>query len=136
MNQITSRTSKFALLLLALAFTALPALADTVVITGNTTGGPVFNRPNEGQPPTSLSPSATAVHYRRVAFTVSAAGSYSLTLVSTSFATNDFDPFLVLYTNNFNPNPAIQLDLANALVANDNGGGSSLRKLTSTCHRA
>lgn len=123
MNQISSRISKFALLLLALAFTALPAMADTVVITGSTTGGPVFNRPNEGLPPTSLSSSATAVRYRRIAFTVSAAGSYSLTLVSTSFATNDFDPFLVLYVNNFNPDPAVQLQLANALAANDNGGG-------------
>ena len=84
MNRITFRLSKFALALLALALTALPAMADTVVITGNTTGGPIFNRPNEGEPPTSLSPDATAVRYRRVPFSVSAAGLYSLTLVSTS----------------------------------------------------
>lgn len=123
MNQLTSRLSKFALLLLALAFTALPAMADTIVINGNTTGGPMFNRPNEGQPPASLSPSATAVRYRRQPFTVSAAGLYSLTLVSTSFATNGYDPFLAVYVNNFDPNPAVQLQLANALAANDNGGG-------------
>jgi len=34
MNHITSRISKFALLLLALAFTALPAMADTMIFTG------------------------------------------------------------------------------------------------------
>jgi len=122
-RSITSRLSKFALLSLALAFTALPAMADTVVITGTTTGGPIFNRPNEGQPPTSLSPSATAVPFRRIRFSVSEAGLYSLTLVSTSFATNGYDPFLLVYVNNFNPDIAVQLDLANALAANDNGGG-------------
>jgi hypothetical protein len=123
MNKITSRICKFAMVLLALAFTALPAMADTVVITGSTTGGPMFNRPNEGQPPTSLSPFATSVPYRRIPFAVSATGLYSLTLVSPSFATNGFDPFLVLYVNNFNPDPAIQLALANALFADDNSGG-------------
>ena len=126
MNRITSRASKFALLLMALAFTALPATADTLVLPpGSTAGGPVFNRPNEGQPPTSLSPFATAVPYRRVIFTVSEAGTYSLSLVSTSFATNGYDPFLVLYANNFeaNPNPANML--ANALAASNSGGSST-----------
>jgi len=123
MNHITSRLSKFALLLLALAFTALPAMADTVVINGTTIGGPIYNRPNEGQPPTSASPFATAVHYRRIRFSVSEAGTYTLTLVSTAFETNGYDPFLVVYVNNFNPDPLIQLALANALAANDNGGG-------------
>jgi len=123
MTQIPSRISKFALLLLGLTFTALPAMADTLVLNGSTAGGPLFNRPNEGQPPTSLSPFATAVPYRRVIFTVSEAGTYSLMLVSTSFATNGYDPFLVLYENNFNPNPNPALLLAHALVANDNGGG-------------
>jgi hypothetical protein len=32
MNRITSRLSTFALLLLALAFTALPAMADALVL--------------------------------------------------------------------------------------------------------
>jgi len=123
MNHITSRISKFALLLLALAFTALPAMADTVVFNGTTTGGPIFNRPNEGQPPTSLSPSATAVPFRRQSFIVSEAGSYSLTLVSTSFATNGYDPFLLVYLNNGISNPIGNTPLENALAANDSGGG-------------
>ena len=123
MNRITSRLNKFALLLLALAYTALPAMADTIVITGSTTGGPTFNRPNEGQPPISLSPSATAVPFRRTGFIVSENGTYTLTLISTSFATNGFDPFLVLYVNNFSSNLATQLQLSSVLVANDNGGG-------------
>ncbi len=116
----------FSLAVLALALmgiTALPAMADTVVISGSTTGGPLFNRPNEGQPPTSLSPFATAVPLRRLRFIVSEAGSYSLTLVSTQFATNGYDPFLVLYVDNGSPDIASQLSLANALAANDNGGG-------------
>jgi len=116
MNQTTSRISKFALLLLALAFTALPAMADTLVINVTTAGGPIFNRPNEGQPPTSLSPDATAVRFRRQSFIVSEAGLYSLTLVSTGFATNGYDPFLVLYVNNFNPNPIGNTPLENALA--------------------
>jgi len=123
MNQITSRISKFALLLLALAFTALPAMADTVFNVGDTTGGPSFNRPNEGQPPTSLSSIGTAVRFRRARFTVSEAGLYTFTLTSPEFATNGYDPFLLVYVNNFSPDIAVQLGLANVLAANDNGGG-------------
>ncbi len=127
MNHITSRISKFALLLLALAFTALPTMADTLVLPpGSTAGGPIFNRPNEGQPPTTLSPIGTAVPYRRVIFTVSDPGAYSLTLVSLQFASNGYDPFLVLYTNNFDPNPNPALLLANALVASGNSGDSAV----------
>ncbi len=123
MNHITSRLSKFALLLLALTFTALPAMADTVFNNGDTTGGPTFNRPNEGQPPTSLSSIGTAVRLRRARFTVSEAGLYTFTLTSPEFATNGYDPFLLVYVNNFNPDLTVQLGLANALAANDNGGG-------------
>ena len=124
MNQITFRISRFVLLLLALSVNALPAIADTIVFNGTTTGGPIFNRPNEGQPPTSLSSTATAVPFRRQTFTVSELGTYSLTLASPSFATNDYDPFLLVYLNNGVPNPIGNTPLENALGANDNGGGS------------
>ena len=46
-------------------------------------------------------------------------------LLSTSFATNGYDPFLVLYANNFNPNPNPANLLANALAANNSGGSST-----------
>ena len=126
MNKITSHIGKFALLLLALVLTAMPAMADTLVLPpGSTAGGPIFNRPNEGQPPTSLSPIGTAVPYRRVIFTVSEAGTYSLTQVSTQFESNGYEPFLVLYVNNFDPNPNPANILANALVAGSSGGSST-----------
>jgi hypothetical protein len=98
-------------------------MADTVSFNGDTTGGPTFNRPEEGQPPTILSPIGTAVRLRRTNITVSEAGLYTFTLTSTAFATNGYDPFLLVYVNNFSPDLSVQLAPANALAANDNGAG-------------
>ncbi len=91
---------------------AIPALADTVTVMGNTTGGPTFNRTLSGQPPTGLSAVGTAVRYSIVQLTVGTSGSYSF--LSTSNTTG-YDPFLSLYQNSFNPAAA----LTNAVVAND-----------------
>ncbi|MGI8919261.1 MAG: PEP-CTERM sorting domain-containing protein [Pyrinomonadaceae bacterium] len=101
---------------LGLAFTllvlgAVPALADAVVVVGNTTGGPTYNRTLAGTPPGALSAVGTAVSYSLVQLTVGTSGSY--TFLSTT--TGAYDPFLALYQNSFNPASA----LTNVLVAND-----------------
>jgi hypothetical protein len=102
----------FGLTLALLVFGTIPALADTVTIMGNTTGGPTYNRTLAGQPPPGLSGTGTAVAYSVIQLSVGTSGSYSF--LSTS-NTVDYDPFLTLYQNSFNPAAA----LTNALVAND-----------------
>jgi len=97
----------FALLVLC----AIPAMADAVVILGDTTGGPTYNRTLAGTPPSGLSAVGTAVRYSIVQLTVATTGNY--TFLSTT--TGAYDPFLTLYQNSFNPAAA----LTNALVAND-----------------
>ncbi len=80
--------------------------------TGTTAGGPTFNRPLSGTPPTGLSAVGTAVPWSSQAFSVDLAGSYVFQSTST---TAGFDNFTLLYLASFNP----ATPLTNALVVND-----------------
>lgn len=89
--------------------------AVTISFTGNTTSAPRFHRsmPDLGattqSPPTLLSERGTDVPYRSQAFSVDTAGNYNF------FSSQNYDGFLALYRDTFNPNNA----LSNVLVAND-----------------
>ncbi len=102
---------KFAFAAVAAVFVAMPAMAGVVVVNGDTTGGPTWNRPLSGIPPTGLSAVGTNVAYEVIEFTVSAGGSYDFL----SVAEAGFDNFLLLYAGSFDPSAP----LANALAAND-----------------
>ena len=91
------------------AFSA-PAAADTVVVTGDTTGAPTYNRPFTT---TTLSGVGVDNPYETTSFTVSAAGIYTLALNS-----DEFDTFLSLYSGSFDPDNA----LSNLLAVDDDGG--------------
>lgn len=94
-----------------IVLSAAPSAAETFTYMSGLFGG--FNRPNEGSPPTTLSSFATNVPYNQQGFTVTLDGVYSFTLSA------DFDYFLILYRDSFDP----MSPLVNALVADDNGGG-------------
>lgn len=100
-------------LIAAAAAWACAASAQAVVINGNTTGGPTFNRALQGTPPVGLSLVGTAVAYTTLDFTVSATGSY--TFQSDATVTATWDNFTFLYQGSFNPAAA----LTNVLVGND-----------------
>jgi subtilisin len=90
-------------------------------------GGPTFNNPNEGTPPTTLSTTGTAVYYHVQAFTVPVAGTYSLQQTVASYTNGtatDQDGYFSLYQNSFNP----ATPLANVLAANDDGQQQTLNR--------
>lgn len=102
------KLAKIALLASGLAL-SFPALAGAVVINGDTTGGPTYNRPLAAAPPLTLSQVGTAVAYQVTSFTVGQSGSYDF------LSTAGYDNFLGLHASAFDPlNP-----LSNALVYND-----------------
>lgn len=111
MKNLKTLAARAVLVAAAVAASAAPTLADTFVYMSGTFE-PGFNRPNEGAPPTTLSAFATNVPLNAQAFTVSVSGLYSFTL------TADYNAFLVLYQNSFDPSAP----LANALIADDDGG--------------
>lgn len=113
------------LLLAMVTLTALPALADTVTFTTNTTGGPTFNRPLAGTPPSGLSAVGTAVPYVVTPLTVSLTGSY---IFQSTATTPGYDNFTILYANSFNP----ASPLLNAIVANDDNPTIGLSGFTTT----
>jgi len=103
-----------ALLSITLFVSSTVVKADTFTYTGNTTGGPTFNRPLEDG--SGLSAVGTAVRYNLLQFTVSTSGSYNfLSLPNTP----NYDNFLLLYVNNFNP----ASPLANFGIGDDDTGG-------------
>ena len=107
-------TRRILMVLAILAFSVSPAFADTFVIMGNTTGGPVFNRPLENG--AALSAVGTAVPYNVLQFQVTIAGVYNfLSLPNTPL----YDNFLILYSGGFNP----ASPLANFAIADDDTGG-------------
>jgi hypothetical protein len=107
-------TRKILMVLAILAFSVSPAFADNFVYMGNTTGGPVFNRPLEGG--TGLSAVGTAVRYNLLQFQVTIGGVYNfLSLPNTAL----YDNFLILYSGGFNP----ASPLANFAIADDDTGG-------------
>lgn len=112
---------KIATLVFALAATvASPAFAGTTVFTGNTTGGPVYNRPLSGTPPTGLSAVGTAVRYVVTPFTVTVSGNYNFLNSSTH------DSFFGVHRNLFNP----ATPLLNALAYDDDSGPGSDSAIT------
>lgn len=86
---------------------ALPARASIITVTGDTTGGPTFNRPLEDL--TGLSAVGTAVRYDTITFSASVSGDY------TFLTTGEFDTFSILYSGAFLPGSP----LTNAVVADD-----------------
>lgn len=106
---------KFALGLVAGAFLASGAVAGTISIMGDTTGGPTWNRPLGGFPPTPpASGVGTAVPFMVTQFTVTADGVYDF------LSTADYDNYLHLYVGQFDAD-----DQFNGLLAgNDDFGGN------------
>ncbi len=90
-----------------------PALAGTVAYTGDTTGGPTFNR--SFQDCSGYAPS-TAVPYDAQPFFVSADGLYSFSSIQSGF-----DGYLFLYGTSFDPSDSMM----NCLGGNDDGGGGN-----------
>jgi hypothetical protein len=84
-----------------------PAPSNIFTFTGNTAGGPTFNRPLEDL--SALSMVGTSVRYSVFDFGVTVSGDY--TFLNTSAC----DGFDFLYANSFNP----LAPLTNAIVAND-----------------
>lgn len=113
-------------LLAAAAALAVLAPAQAIVVTGTTLGGPTFNRPVAGNPPSSLSGSGTAVPYSVTALSVSEGGSY----IFQSAATNpsNWDNYTFLYATSFNP----AAPLANVLIGNDDNTTIGLSGFTTT----
>ena len=80
-----------------------------------TSTSPTFNRPEEGAPPTQLSPKDTATYYNVIPLTISTAGVNTITCTTSA----DFDTFGFLYSPaGFDPlHP-----LTNVLVGDDDSG--------------
>lgn len=104
----------------ALAMASTAASAATVTFTGDTTAGPTWNRTVSGLPPTSLSGVGTAVHFAITAFQVSVSGSYNL------LNSSQYDSYLHLYANSFNP----LSQFSNVLAADDDAGPGSDSQFT------
>jgi hypothetical protein len=105
----------FALIALSSLLTARPATAQTSY-TGTTTGGPTFKRPQGGNPPIALSPTATATPYHTFNFTPTQTARYKI--VATTSPT--WDNFIAIYQGTFDPANG----LTNCLAANDDFGNS------------
>jgi hypothetical protein len=90
-----------------------PAAAEVISYTGTTLGGPTWNRPNTGNPPTTLSGFATNVPYSAFTFSPTQSGNYNFLSLGTNPV--NWDNFLVLYAGAFNP----ATPLANVVIAND-----------------
>ena len=92
------RLSFYSLLLLVLTVT--PAFADTFAFSGNTDGGPTWQRPRNAFDGASgsctLSAVGTNVEYAAHPFTVPADGNYDI-LLDRDFGSNAFDGVLLLY---------------------------------------
>lgn len=111
MSPLRKTAKRLATLSLAVALAA--PLLSAQVFTGTTVGGPTFNRPVAGTPLTSHSGVGTAVPYNFLSFTVFNSGSYNF--LSEAIAPANWDNYLFLYQNSFNPGAP----LSNALIGND-----------------
>jgi hypothetical protein len=99
--------------ILIVAFLGRTASAGSLTYMGNTAGGPTWNRPVEGEPPTELSTVGTAVPYSVTCIMVDFSNPY--TFKSTATNPVNWDNFLALYQGSFNPNRPLD----NVLVTND-----------------
>ncbi|MBC7937591.1 MAG: T9SS type A sorting domain-containing protein [Rhizobacter sp.] len=105
---------KKSLLALFFAICFIPAFSQTQYTGSLTNTDLTFNRPDEGIPPTALSPVGTNVYYKVVPIIVPAAGLITISCNSI------WDNFAILY-NSVGFNPALPLN--NSLCANDDFGG-------------
>jgi hypothetical protein len=95
--------------------TAAPSMAASVQYSGTTVGQSTWNRPidNGANPPTSLSGVGTNVSYSVQEFSVDASGLYNF--LSDTVSPTNWDNYLFLYQNSFNPTTP----LTNAVIGND-----------------
>lgn len=107
-------------LALAASVASTSAFAGTSVFTGDTTGGPTYNRPIAGTPPVALSGVGTAVSYVVTPFTVSVSGNYNF------LNSSGHDSFLGVHSNLFDPTDA----LLNALAYDDDSGPGTDSQIT------
>ncbi|MDQ3255491.1 MAG: hypothetical protein M3R15_16600, partial [Acidobacteriota bacterium] len=91
MSNIGISLKNFLFAVVVAALFAAPTIADTVTFSGNTTGGPTYNRTETGNAPGTLSIIGTAVRYSVFQVNVSATGNYSFLSTST---TTDYNPFI------------------------------------------
>lgn len=115
--------TSYALGALAIALAAGSASAGLLSINGDTTGGPTYNRPLAGNPPTGLSAVGTAVRYQ--AFTISV--DTSATYLFDTFAGTLTDSFMFLYgPGGFNA----ASPLTNVLVGDDDTGTGNMSQFS------
>ena len=120
-NRSLAAASSF-VLLLACVLPPRSASAASLTLTGDTTGAPVFNRPT-----TTGAPSIAGgnVPFNAFQFSVTQSGAYSFTLVADD--SSNYDTFLHLYINGFNPAAPSDFFLAgNDDATNDPAAGSAL----------
>ena len=92
----TIRVAAAVFALLASGFAA----AGILIVNDTTAGGPTWNRPLAGTPPTSLSGVGTATAYDVTKFRVDAAGAYTFQATATNPAA--WDDYTFLYSGSFN----------------------------------
>jgi hypothetical protein len=100
-------------MLVAVALFATASAVAAITFEGTTVGGPTWQRPVEGAPPTSLSGIATAVPYVSTPFSVTVGGTY--VFVSQTTVPVIWDNFTLLYQGSF----AAASPLANVLLGDD-----------------
>ena len=123
MHRLFRRTLVAGALGALLAFTTAPAMAQNFA--GDTTGDPTFNRPVSL---TSLSSTGTAVPYEVIPFHVTVPGDYVFTSISGNTAPENYDGYLLLYSNGFDAGDPLSNLLAGDDDFDPDGGGP----LTST----
>jgi PEP-CTERM motif len=126
MNYIFSKILNQAILALGLTAAALgSASAAIITFSGDTTGGPTYNRTLSGAPPTNLSGVGTAVPYQTLGFTVDTTGTYVMQTTSANWSSAD--TYLSLYSFSFDPS----LPLLNIIAADDDAGTNALSLINS-----
>lgn len=103
----------FRLAAAAFALVVGATAADAQTFAGTTVGGPRWNRPIAGNPPTTLSGFANNVAYDVIRFRVTVSGAYDFR--STSIAPTSWDNYLFLYSGSFNA----ATPLASVIIGND-----------------
>jgi len=112
------RTTSAAIAALAFVATLVisPLTAQAQSFPGDTTGGPTWNRPVEGAPPTPpTSGVGTAVPYETISFTVDVSGPYAFNSIAAAIPVDPWDNYAFLYQNSFNPTD----QFTNVIVGND-----------------